>query len=313
MPPHAMPALPAAACLAAALLCAAPARAQNANAPVSQQVRQGADDVTDSEGHLHDKNAYTLFNPTPDDQMRPFSPDRPGRSHSPLTVDAGHFQFESDVWNYAWDRWSPTATTSRATTLGAPNLKLGLTNNVEFDVETTLYNSLSMRSSATGVQRAQGAGDLFLGGKINLFGNDHGERALGLLGFVKVPTAAPGVGNGTAEFFLNMPFVTALPHQFSLTVEPSLNLIRNLNKPGYEGDPQFILNLSRPVLVPTLTASLGLALDFPADHAVGPRHTLGPALQWLVTPNLQLDAGLYLGVAKAAPDYNPYVGIAFRY
>ena len=301
-----------AAAAAACLLPCAHARAQDAGAPVAQQVRQGADDVTDSAGQRHDKSVYTLFDPTPDDQMRPFSPDRPGKSHSPLTVDAGHFQFESDAWNYSFDRWSPTGTTSRATVIGAPNLKLGLTNRVEFDVEATLYTSQSMRGPGGVAQRATGAGDLLLGGKVNLFGNDGGDRSMGLLGFVKVPTAAPGVGNGTTEYFLNVPFVTALPRQVSLTVEPSINLVRNLNKPGLSGDSQIILNLSRP-LVPAVTASLGLSLDYPADHAVGPRHTLGPALQWLVTPALQLDAGIYVGVSKAAPDWNPYVGIAFRY
>lgn len=303
----------AAAIAAAQLLAGGQARAQNTNAPVAQQVRQGADDVTDAAGQRHDKSGYTLFDPTPDDQMRPFSPDRPGKSHSPLTVDAGHFQFESDAWNYAYDHWSPTATTSRATVLVAPNLKLGLTNRVELDVAASLYNSLSTRDATNGVQRARGAGDLLLGGKVNLFGNDGGDQALGLIGFVKVPTAAPGLGNDMAEFFLNAPFVTALPRMVSLTVEPSFNLVRNLNKQGYQGDPQIILNLSHTAFVSTVTASLGLALDFPADHAVGPRHTLGPALQWLVMPALQLDAGLYVGVSKAAPDYNPYVGIAFRY
>ncbi len=305
----------ATATLAALLAAGGQAGAQNANAPVAQQVRQGADDVTDDRTGLRgDKGRFTLFNPTPDDQMRPFSPDRPGRSHSPLTVDAGHFQFESDAWNYAFDHWSPTETTTRATTVGAPNLKLGLTNRTEIDVAVPLYNSVAMRSrTGGGVQRAQGAGDLLLGGKVNVFGNDGGDRALGLIGFVKVPTAAVGLGNDMAEFFLNMPFVTALPRMVSLTVEPSFNLVRNLNKQGYEGDPQIILNLSRPAFASTVTASLGLALDFPADHAVGTRHTLGPSLQWLVTPNLQLDAGLYIGVSKAAPDYNPYVGLAFRY
>ena len=302
------------AAVAACLLPVGRARAQNANAPVTQQVGQGANDVTDGAGQRHDKSAYTLFDPTPDDQMRPFSPDRPGKSHSPLTVDAGHFQFESDAWNYSFDHWSPDQTTTRDTVIGAPNLKLGLTNRVEVDVVTSIYNSTSTRSrTGAGVQRAQGAGDLMLGGKVNLFGNDGGNQALGLIGFVKVPTAAPGLGNDMAEFFLNMPFVTALPAGVSLTVEPSFNLVRNIDKQGYQGDPQIILNLSRSVLVPSLTASLGLALDFPADHNAGTRHTLGPALQWLVTPNLQLDAGVYLGVSKGAPDYNPYVGIAFRY
>ena len=38
-----------------------------------------------------DKSGYTLFNPTPDDALRTFSPDRPTKSNGPLTVDAGRF------------------------------------------------------------------------------------------------------------------------------------------------------------------------------------------------------------------------------
>src|ERR1700681_4588156 len=47
-----------------------------------------------------DKSNYSLYNPVPDDQMRPFSSDRPGKTHSSLTVDAGHIQVESDFINY---------------------------------------------------------------------------------------------------------------------------------------------------------------------------------------------------------------------
>ena len=43
-----------------------------------------------------DKSQYTLFNPTPTDQMRDFNTDRPTKSNVPYTVDAGHFQYEGD-------------------------------------------------------------------------------------------------------------------------------------------------------------------------------------------------------------------------
>ena len=36
-----------------------------------------------------DKSNYTLLNPTPDDQMRKFAPDRPTKGFSVRTVDAG--------------------------------------------------------------------------------------------------------------------------------------------------------------------------------------------------------------------------------
>lgn len=262
-----------------------------------------------------DKSQFNLFNPTPDDALRPFSTDRPGKTHSSLTVDAGHFQLEGDFWNYTWDHWTTTDTTLRAYTVVNPNLKLGITNWAELDVFLPLYNSANVRSrnGGGGPFRADGFGDVLLGGKVNLFGNDTGDQALGAIGFVKVPTAARGLGNNMVEYILNVPFTTALPRGFSLTVEPAIGLLRNLYKQGYQGDYQILLNLNRPIVAGVVTAALELALEFPGDHNISPRHTLDPSLQWLVTPNLQLDAGVYVGLTKAAPDWNPYVGISFRY
>ncbi|MBN9564293.1 MAG: hypothetical protein J0H14_26740 [Alphaproteobacteria bacterium] len=74
-----------------------------------------------------DKSQFNLFNPTPENALRPFSTDRPGKTHSSLTVDAGHFQLEGDLWNYTWDHWTKDDSTLRATTVVNPNLKLGVT------------------------------------------------------------------------------------------------------------------------------------------------------------------------------------------
>lgn len=300
---------------AATLILAYPAAAQNPNAPVEQQEREGA--ITPEGAPVRtnvDKSQFNLFNPTPDALMRPFSTDRPGKSHSSLTVDAGHIQEEGDIWNYVWDRYTPNRTTARAYTLANPNLKLGITNWAEIDAFFPIYNSLAVRSRAGGGSaRAFGFGDVLLGGKVNIFGNDGGNRALGAIGFVKLPTAARGLGNNMAEFFLSVPYTVALPNRFSLTIEPAVALLRNAYKQGYNGDYQFIVNLNRPIIGEVVTAALEVSIEYATDHNIGPRHTLDPSLQWLVTPNLQLDAGIYIGISKAAPDYNPYVGISFRY
>lgn len=44
-----------------------------------------------------DKHDYALFNPTPDADLRSFYTDPPPKANSPYTVDAGHFQYETDV------------------------------------------------------------------------------------------------------------------------------------------------------------------------------------------------------------------------
>ena len=48
----------------------------------------------DAEKPLPDKSSYNLFHPTPDNVMRELTPDRPDKTESPYTVDAGHFQVE---------------------------------------------------------------------------------------------------------------------------------------------------------------------------------------------------------------------------
>jgi hypothetical protein len=84
-----------------------------------------------------DESQFNLFNPTPEDALRPFSTDRPGKTHSSLTVDAGHFQLEGDFWNYTWDHWTKDESTLRATTVINPNLKLGIAAEFEASASVT--------------------------------------------------------------------------------------------------------------------------------------------------------------------------------
>src|SRR5207253_1969146 len=59
-----------------------------------------------AEVRSQDKSQYTLFNPTPRDRMRDFNTDRPTKSNVPYTVDAGHFQYEGDIFIYGFDNTS---------------------------------------------------------------------------------------------------------------------------------------------------------------------------------------------------------------
>src|SRR5688572_24804065 len=73
-----------------------------------------------------DKSGYTFANPVPAAELRELSTDRPDQTESPYTVDAGHFQVESDLVNYTRDRDGNIRTTDLS--LAALNLKVGLTN-----------------------------------------------------------------------------------------------------------------------------------------------------------------------------------------
>ncbi len=77
-----------------------------------------------------DKRQYTLFNPTPIDQMRPLSADRPDGTESPYTVDAGHFQLEVSLFDFAHD--NDRGERTDAYTILDTNFKVGLNQSNRF-------------------------------------------------------------------------------------------------------------------------------------------------------------------------------------
>src|SRR5687767_5206236 len=83
-----------------------------------------------------DKSQYHLFNPTPRELMREMSTDRPDKTESAYTVDAGHYQIEMDVLSYAYDRYNglPGNTSVESVAIAPVNLKVGIRNNADLQL-----------------------------------------------------------------------------------------------------------------------------------------------------------------------------------
>ena len=101
-----------------------------------------------------DKSQYTLFNPTPTDQMRPFNTDRPTKSNVPYTVDAGHFQYEGDIFIYSFDNTTTPDTDNTSWVLFNPTFKAGLTNWADLEVNFSAQNLQRSVTRSTGVVTA---------------------------------------------------------------------------------------------------------------------------------------------------------------
>ena len=97
-----------------------------------------------------DRSQFTLFNPTPSDQMRSFSTDRPTKSNVPYTVPAGHFQYEGNLFGYSYNDTSVADTTTRSWLVANPTFKLGLLDNVDFEVSISAFNSVQATTRSTG-------------------------------------------------------------------------------------------------------------------------------------------------------------------
>jgi hypothetical protein len=171
---------------------------------------------------LREKTGYNLFHPTPDSLLRELTTDRPDKTDSPYTVDAGHYQIELDLLNYTQD-----CTDQAVQTLAiAPiNLKVGLFNNVDlqFIVETYTIQRTSGHD-AQAHETIAGFGDVLIRCKTNFWGNDGGTTAGGMMPFLKLPTGATELDNGGVEGGIIFPL--ARPLGFSK--EPIANAEKTL-------------------------------------------------------------------------------------
>ncbi|SFK20060.1 transporter [Methylocapsa palsarum] len=262
-----------------------------------------------------DKSGYTLFNPTPDALMRAFEPERPAKASNPFTVDAGHFQIETDLFNYTHTNSLDAGNQFYET--ADPTLKLGVTNWMDVEVNFNAYQNSLTHSNLTGALLANGHGfgDTIFKVKVNAFGNDGGAVALGFIPYIKVPSAAPGLGNGVVEGGLIAPLQINLPQDFSLVLQTEFDALKDANDSRRHANFVNLASLTHPLSF--ISKDLSVTVEFYSavgtDSATPAVYTFDAGLAYLITPNLQLDVGANFGLTKASPDVNVYTGVSARF
>lgn len=249
---------------------------------------------------------YTLFNPTPRDQMRRFSTDATTSTLTPYTVDAGHFQVEADIFDYFYDKGG--STTADGWAFGYSTLKLGLCNSSDLEVTfQSPYEDYVVKNSATGSRkRFSGFGDVGLASKINLWGNDGGTTALALLPLVNFPTG----GADTAGYYggIRAIFAAQLPYEVQLGLKTGFDLFEDAH--NIHADFRNSISLQRQLVGQLHGYAEFVTVALEHDGSWSGFGNGGLAYQ--VTGNLQIHAGVYVDV-KNANDYNPYAGFTWRY
>jgi len=258
-----------------------------------------------------DKSGYNLFKPVPDATLRELSPDRPDKTESPYTIDAGHFQLEMDFANFTYDK--SDGTTTKAWNIAPVNLKVGLLNNVDlqFVSDNYLHARTDNRVAGTAITQS-GVGDFTTRLKINLWGNDGGQTAFALLPFIKFPTSTDGLGNNAVEGGVIFPLAVKLPHDFDLGLETAVSFLRDGSDSNYHAD--FINSVTLDhAIIGKLSGYLEFFSDISTERHSGWIGTVDIGLEFLVTKNLQLDCGCNFGITRAADDFNPFAGVTVRF
>jgi outer membrane putative beta-barrel porin/alpha-amylase len=274
-----------AAALAAALV-SAPAHAQPAGAPDGNEATVARDRARAGGG-------YHLFKPTPRDQLRELSPDRPDTTESPVTVDAGHFQFELEAGSVGRDQGATELTT------GVLNAKAGLTPGADLQV---VFDGLHH------VDGSDALGDITLRVKLNFWGNDAGASAFGLIPFVTFPGGAAGVD--AVEAGLIFPLQLRLPDEWSFGTMLEVDAVDRSD--GYGIDTLVSATMEHALWgdlegYAEVEATVAVDEAEPAEVAANAGLVLG------VTDDISIDSGVRVGLTEAADDLVAFVGGTARY
>jgi hypothetical protein len=258
-----------------------------------------------------DKSGFNLFKPVPDALLRELSPDRPDKTESPYTLDAGHFMLEMDFANYTYNQ--SDGTTTKAWNVAPFNLKAGLCNHVDLQLVFGNYLNVRTENRASDTTTTQsGVGDLTTRLKINLWGDDGGQTAFALLPFVKFPTSTDNLGNNAVEGGVIFPLAVKLPGDFDLGLETAFSCLRDDRDSNCHAD--FINSITLDhAIIGKLSGYLEFFSDISAESHSSWVGTVDTGLEFLVTENVQLDCGCNFGVTRAADDFNPFTGITIRF
>ncbi len=244
-------------------------------------------------------------------ELGPICTDRPTKANATCTVPAGKLQLETDFFNSIRSTSGGLRTTTNF--YSNPTLKLGLSDRIDLQVNFAPYIETKVRDEATGTVLGtnNGSGDILVRLKARVWEND--KASVSAIPFVKVPTAASGLGNDEWEGGVAVPVNFALPNKFSLTFGPEVDLLADADGSGYHVNVVNLVNLARPLSDKvTVIGEFWSSVNFDPLETIA-QYSADVAVVYLLTPVLQFDAGANFGLNQNTPDTQFYVGLSARF
>jgi len=240
----------------------------------------------------------------------PICADRPGQGNSSCTVPAGMVQVETTFVDWTRDRSGGERTEELV--IGETAFKLGLNSRMDVELVVSPLTRVTVRDAGAR-ERETGFGDLTLRAKYRVTAESSAVEAT-ILPFVKIPTAKRSLGNGKVEGGIAVPIQWSIPgSHLSVTLGPEIDIVADQDGNGYHAAMVQLAGLGVP-----LTSRLSVSGDILGSWDWDPAGTVrqfsaGVSAAYLLSNDVQLDAGLTVGLNAAAADVQAYSGIAFRF
>lgn len=276
---------------------------------------------TSSSSARVDKSQYDLFHPLPASQLRDMETDRPNVTNSPHTIDPGWVQLEAGLVEYSYnrDRYHGAKARNEAWTIGQMNVRVGILDNLELNALINPYVFTHDRDDIAHLTtRDSGIGEIIIGGKVNLFGNDSTEAdepwraAMAIQPQFKLPSIDDRIGNGYFECSVGAPLEINLPHGFHLDLQPTVAHVRNTTNTGDATTFQGAVSLDH-IVFSKLDVYIEYVVNYSTEAHTQPTEALDVGGTYPLSENLQLDAGCFIGLNKATPTIDVTLGVSFRF
>ncbi|MFD1256867.1 transporter [Mucilaginibacter terrae] len=255
------------------------------------------------------RTKWTVLKPIPRNLMREdMETDRPSITESPHTVDAGHFQYEADL--YKNQRETSDDSRQRRWLVNQANFKLGISKNTEFQAILQSYGKEINRDLLTNEkQEASGFGDITLRLKQCLYNNYTGVFSIALMPYVKLPTNSFS-DNKIYEEGLIVPMLVKLPHDWKIGLQVEGDYLKDDNTNARHAELLQSVVISHVFFKKLeVFGETYYSYNF-KDHQI--QNFFDAALEYEVYHDVKIDAGINYGLQKTAhKDF--FLGIAFRY
>lgn len=242
--------------------------------------------------------SYNLFRPVPKSEMRDFSIDRPDVTESPITVDAGHFQFEGDIFRVLK---ANRGASYRAFGVLNGLYKMGLNHSWDIHIGLELYN---IYQDPEGKTFEKGYGNTTIRLKRNFWGNDGNTRtAFGMIPYITFPTSAVDT-----EIVYGIGF--PLSYNLSKTLDAGAQFQFDF-VPDAEGGHQ-LSYLQTFVLGGTLIGNLDFYVEGQGNFSIETTtYSANGGIIYNVTDNVKVDVAANLGLTDETPS-RVFLGLSFR-
>jgi hypothetical protein len=245
------------------------------------------------------------------EELRDFCPDRPGLGTPACTIDRGHVDIEIGLADWTLDKTSDTRTDMIEA--GQALVRIGLTDSLEAQIGWTAFGHVRTRDRATGaVDQESGVGDLTVALRQNLADPDGSGFSLALMPFATLPTGGSAIGAGDWSAGLLVPLSYDLGGGVQLGLTGEIEAAADEDRDGRHLAYGGVAGVSAE-----LSDAVGATFEIAATRDEDPvgdstEWLAGLSAGWMARDDLQLDAGVNVGLHDAA-DVQLYVGVSKRF